>query len=52
MKNKGFIFVTGLTLLFLTQAVWGQQSVQQQKDSLRRVISTVEGEAKLQASGL
>ena len=36
-------------MLFLTQAVWGQQSVQQQKDSLRRVISTVEGEAKLQA---
>ena len=49
MKNKGFIFVTGFTLLFLAQAVWGQQSMQQQKDSLRRIIVTAEGEEKLQA---
>ena len=49
MKNKGFIFAAGFALLFLVQSVWGQQSMQPQKDSLRRVIMTAEGKEKLYA---
>ena len=49
MNHKTFIITTGLFFLFSAQVVCGQQSEQQQKDSLRRVISTTEGADKLQA---
>ena len=47
MKNRAFFFVAGMTVLLLAQIACGQQSVQQQKDSLRLVVTQAEGEEKL-----
>jgi AraC-like DNA-binding protein/Flp pilus assembly protein TadD len=49
MKNNVFVFFAGLIFLFAVQSVWAQPSVQQQKDSLRRVIAATAGEEKLGA---
>ena len=49
MKNRAFIFVAGMIGLLLAQIVCGQQSVQQQKDSLRLVVTQAEGKEKLRS---
>ena len=49
MKNRAFIFAAGMTVLLLAQIVCGQQSVQQQKDSLRLVVTQAEGKEKLRS---